>query len=66
MDEALEKNIPVIYISLGTMVKWQDWYVEVFYEGLKRIKCRVICLMLSYKELFIVLKMLVLLHLSSK
>jgi UDP:flavonoid glycosyltransferase YjiC (YdhE family) len=42
MDEALEKNIPVIYISLGTMVKWQDWYVEVFYEGLKRIKCRVI------------------------
>ena len=36
MDEALEKNIPVIYISLGTMVKWQDWYVETLWSQCSR------------------------------
>lgn len=33
LDDALEKNELVAYITLGSEIVWQQWYVDVMYEG---------------------------------
>ena len=38
MEEALEKKISIVYISIGSEVKWQQWSIDVMYEGLKKLK----------------------------
>lgn len=42
MNEAQEREIPIVYVSLGSMCKWEKWEVEALYNGLKRHKCKVI------------------------
>lgn len=33
LSQALNENKPVVFISLGSEVKWQPWYVKAIYEG---------------------------------
>ena len=34
LNQAAAANEPVIYISLGSQVRWQPWYIDTFYEAL--------------------------------
>lgn len=38
----MENDEPVLYITLGSEVIWQKWYVDVIWGGLKNLKCRII------------------------
>ena len=42
ITEAQREGIPVAYVSIGTMVSWNKWEVEALYEGLKKLKIKVI------------------------
>lgn len=33
LTQAVNDGKPVVFISLGSEVKWQPWYVKAFYEG---------------------------------
>lgn len=33
---------PVVYVSLGTLVKFQEWSRDAVYYALKRLGCRVV------------------------
>ena len=50
MEDALAKNEPVVYVSLGSMCQWQPWTVNAMYKGLKEVGCRVVW---SIKDEFI-------------
>lgn len=38
MDDALAKDEPIIYISLGSEVDWQQWYIDAFYNGVLKLR----------------------------
>jgi len=38
----MTNNEAVLYITLGSEVEWQPWYVETIWAGLKDMKCRII------------------------
>ena len=42
MNAAHADNIPIVYISIGSECKWQDWSIKAMYEGLCAVKCKVI------------------------
>ena len=42
MNKAYEQNIPIVYISIGSECKWQEWSIKAMYEGLKAVNCKVI------------------------
>ena len=31
MNQAMENNEPVVYVSLGNSTKWQQWYIDTIY-----------------------------------
>ena len=37
LNEALQKNEKVIFISLGSMINWQQWYVKELYDGIEKL-----------------------------
>lgn len=45
MDQANAQNEAIIYISLGSEIIWQQWYIDAFYNGIlnvckqKKIRC---------------------------
>mmetsp|Transcript_237 Transcript_237/g.428 ORF Transcript_237/g.428 Transcript_237/m.428 type:complete len:119 (-) Transcript_237:106-462(-) len=42
MNDANERNIKIVYISIGSMCIWQKWSVEALYHGLKKLGVKVI------------------------
>lgn len=42
LNEAQENGEDVVYVSLGSIVKWQQWCVDTVYFGLKKLGCKVI------------------------
>lgn len=51
LNHALENKIPVVYITLGSEVVWQKWYVETIWEGIKNLNCKFIWSMPTGLEL---------------
>lgn len=53
LEEAKANNEDVVYVSLGSLVRWQKWTVNTIYQGLKNIGCKVVWgLPDKYHELF--------------
>jgi hypothetical protein len=42
MNNSQKENVPIIYVTLGSECRWQEWSVKEIYLGLKAINCRVI------------------------
>lgn len=42
MNEAHADGQKIVYLSIGSMVKWTQWSVDAFYYGCKKLGCRVI------------------------
>ena len=42
MNDAVENNQSIVYVSIGSECKWQQWSIDAIYEGLKNIGCKVI------------------------
>ena len=51
MEKALADNQPVVYISIGSEAKWRQWSIDVMYEGLKQLNCKVIWSLRNVEEL---------------
>lgn len=42
LEDAQAKNMPVVYISIGSLCVWQQWSIDALYYGLKKLGCRVV------------------------
>lgn len=42
LDDAVNDDVPVIYLTLGTEVKWQKWYIDTIWEGIKDLNAKFI------------------------
>lgn len=42
IEQAASKNQKVVYVSIGSVCKWQQWSVDAMYHGLKKVGCRII------------------------
>lgn len=42
MNDAKDNGVPIVYISLGSMLFWEKWEVDAVYYGLKKLGCKVI------------------------
>jgi len=42
VEEAKNKNVPVIYMSIGTVNQYEDWTLKALAEGANKIGCRVV------------------------
>ena len=42
LEDALDKGEDVVYVTLGSICRWQKWSINAVYTGLKNIGCRVI------------------------
>lgn len=49
MEKALADNQDVVYVSIGSLCKWQQWSVDAIYYGLKNLGCKVVWSMKDFK-----------------
>lgn len=49
LEAATADNEKVVYIGLGTVARWRQWSVDVFYDGLNQLGCKVVWSLRTYK-----------------
>ena len=42
MNKALEDNQPVVVVTIGSEMMWQQWSVDTVHQGLKKVGCKVV------------------------
>ena len=52
MNAAETDNVPVVYISIGSECKWKQWSIDVLYQGLKELGCKVIWSLKNPDDMF--------------
>ena len=52
MNAAETDFVPVVYISIGSECKWKQWSIDVLYQGLKELGCKVIWSLKNPDDMF--------------